>query len=249
MTLKRIGLFAMLIVAAVVVAVLFGLNGRQVNAEDTFSDPQAIALAEAMMDGDVAEMGRLVAAGADPNASGKDGMTLLEWEILREGYTGFLELLRLGADPTAIGWGGGTAMHLAAMYQSKLYLKALVAEGQAVDVVDGRMERSPLYSALMSNRQDNVDFLLENGASLAFTDRNGETPLHVAAAINDYHNTLRFLQLGADPLAVDRSGSTFQPGIFKSRPDLLTVTARADRDRIIAFLRARDIPLDPSAEP
>lgn len=248
MTLKRLGLFAGLAIAALMIFAMFGMNGRKLVAEDTFSDPQSIALANAMMEGDVEEMDRLVSEGADPNGTGRDGMTLLEWEILREGHTGFRELLRLGADPSAIGWGGETAMHIAAMYSNPIYLKALIAKGVPVDVVDGKMERTPLFSALMSNRQDNIDFLLEHGASLAFADRNGETPLHVAAAINDFHNTLRFLQLGADPLAENRLGSTFQRGIFKSRPDLLNVSAKADRDRIVAFLWERNIPLDPTAE-
>ena len=46
-------------------------------AEDYFTDPQVIALCRAIEANDLAEMERLVKAGADVNAQGKDKMTPL----------------------------------------------------------------------------------------------------------------------------------------------------------------------------
>jgi ankyrin repeat protein len=123
-----------------------------------------------------------------------------------------------------------------------------VSLGGDVNAIDGKMESTPIYAALMANRQDNVEFLLANGARLDVTDRSGDTPLHVAALINDFDNVLRFLELGADPLAVDAQGHTFQQAIFWSDPDRLNVPASAKRNQIIAFLNARNIPLDAKAE-
>jgi ankyrin repeat protein len=245
---KRIVFGIAALVAAVALAAMFSFNGRDAVAEETFSDPQALALANAMMAGDETEMALLVAGGVDPNASGKDGMTLLEWEIWREGLRGVRALVRLGADPSRIGGNGNTPMHIAAMYQNDLYLKELVSLGGDVNAVDGRMKSTPIYTALRANRQDNVDFLLANGGRLDVADRSGDTPLHVAALINDFDNVLRFLELGADPLAVDARGDTFQQAIFWTDPDLLNVNATAKRNQIIAFLKARDLPLDPKAE-
>mgnify|MGYP000710614868 CR=1 FL=1 len=45
-------------------------------------------------------MSREVANGADSNARGKDGMSLIEWEMLRGGILVLRDLLRLGATPT-----------------------------------------------------------------------------------------------------------------------------------------------------
>jgi hypothetical protein len=48
-------------------------------AEDYFTDPKVIALCHAIEANDLAEMERLVKAGADVNAQGKDKMTPLLW--------------------------------------------------------------------------------------------------------------------------------------------------------------------------
>ncbi|WEK03425.1 MAG: ankyrin repeat domain-containing protein [Candidatus Devosia phytovorans] len=244
---KRIGTIFLAILLMVIVVGMLTANGRQVDPEEYFADPQTIALAEAMLSGDTSRMEELVGAGADPNARGTDGMSLAEWEIMREGRSALRTLLRLGADPAAPGWHGGTAMHLAAQYQNDSYLRLLVEVGGDVDAADGRMARSPIFNALMARRPDNVRFLLEHGATLDFADRNGVTPLQLAARINDFDHVLQFLQFGADPLASDRGGATFQSAIFSSDPDLLHPGALAARNGIIAFLEAEGIPLDPKA--
>ena len=48
-------------------------------AEDYFADPKVIALCRAIEANELAEMERLVQAGADVNAQGKDKMTPLLW--------------------------------------------------------------------------------------------------------------------------------------------------------------------------
>lgn len=245
---KRIGSIFLAIVVLVVVGTLMTMNGRQLDPKEYFSDPQTIALAEAMLSGDSGRMEELVAKGADPNARGKDGITLAEWEILREGHTALRTLVRLGADPGAPGWDNSTAMHLAAQYQNDSYLKLLVEAGGDVNTADGKMARSPIFNALMARRPDNVRFLLDHGAALDLADRNGVTPLQLAARINDFDHVLDFLQRGADPLASDRSGATFQSAIFSSDPKLLHGGALAARNGIIAFLEAEGIPLDPKAK-
>lgn len=245
--LKRIGGIFLVIVVALIGFALLTMNGRHADPREYFSDPQVIALAEAMLAGDTARMAEIVAQGADPNARGVDSMSLLEWEILREGHSAMRELLRLGADPNLIGWHGGTPIHLAAQYQNDRYLKLMLEHGGDVDAVDGKMGRTPIFAALTARRPDNVRFLLENGATLDFADRNGVRPLKLAASINDFGHTLEFLQRGADPRAVDDIGSTFQSSIFRTDPAILNGSALAARNAIIAFLEAEGIALDPRA--
>jgi len=140
-------------------------------------------------------------------------------------------------------------MHAAAQYQSTDYLELLIEAGGDVDLADSRLERSPLFAALMARRDDNVRVLLDHGASLEFTDREEVTPRQLAAGINDVYHVWDFMQRGADPLATDASGNTFQSYIFSSDPKVLNAAALSDRSRIIGFLQSRRIPLDPKARP
>jgi ankyrin repeat protein len=48
-------------------------------AEDYFTDPKVIALCHAIEANDLKEIDRKIAAGADVNAKGTDGMTPLLW--------------------------------------------------------------------------------------------------------------------------------------------------------------------------
>ncbi len=71
-------------------------------AEDYFDDPKVVALCKAIEANDLAEMDRLIAAGADVNAKGKDGMTLLLWAYPDNKLDRFKKLLEHGADPNVI---------------------------------------------------------------------------------------------------------------------------------------------------
>jgi ankyrin repeat protein len=68
-------------------------------AEDYFHDPQVISLCKAIEANDIAEMERLIAAGADVNVIGKDGMTPLLWAFPDQKPERFEYLLRHGANP------------------------------------------------------------------------------------------------------------------------------------------------------
>ena len=70
-------------------------------AENWFSDAETLALCEAMRTRNIGEIERLIAAGADVNARGKDNMRLLFWGVLL-GDDILEVLLRNGADPNFI---------------------------------------------------------------------------------------------------------------------------------------------------
>ncbi len=70
-------------------------------------------------------------------------------------------------------------------------------------MVDGE-GRSLLHIACDNGDLGLVKYLLEKGVSLAATDRNGWTPLHVACGPADDYDLVRFLiQMNADPHACD----------------------------------------------
>jgi hypothetical protein len=77
-------------------------------AEDYFSDPQVIALCHAIAANNLAEIDRLVAAGANVNAKGKGNMTPLLWAFPDNKLDRFERLLKHGAGPcseTGEDWG------------------------------------------------------------------------------------------------------------------------------------------------
>src|SRR3546814_19376971 len=81
--------------------------------QQTFSDPVAAQLAQAAKSGDAARIRELVAGGANPNAQGDNGTTMLQWAMLQQSRTGFEALLAAGADPTRGDDHGLNAVHLA----------------------------------------------------------------------------------------------------------------------------------------
>jgi ankyrin repeat protein len=68
-------------------------------AADFFTDPQVIALCDAIAANDVARMKERIAAGADVNARGKGNMTPLLWAFVDNKPERFRLLLEAGANP------------------------------------------------------------------------------------------------------------------------------------------------------
>ena len=71
-------------------------------AEEYFTNPQVIALCRSIEANDLAEMERLVKAGADVNAQGKDKMTPLLWAFPDNQLPRFKWLLEHGANPNVV---------------------------------------------------------------------------------------------------------------------------------------------------
>ncbi|MCR6670055.1 ankyrin repeat domain-containing protein [Devosia ginsengisoli] len=239
--LRRIGLAIGIVLAAAMAIALLSQNGQHADPSAYFTDSGQRDMAAAMLEGNVERMRELAQQGVDLNTPGKEDMTLLQWEMLRNGRTGFRELLRLGADPNQLGHDGETPLHTAARYQTVFYLDHLLDNGGDADAPDA-IGRSPLFSALRTQRQHNVDLLLDRGAALDHADRNGMTPLLLAASVRDFGNVLRLLQRGADPLERDRLGGDFQDMLFGPLDrSLLHGTANRDIDAIIRLLEAKNI--------
>src|SRR5262249_52448878 len=71
-------------------------------AEDYFHDPKVVELCHAIEANDIAEIDRLVAAGANVNAQGKGKMTPLLWSFFDNKLERFKLLLEHGADPNVV---------------------------------------------------------------------------------------------------------------------------------------------------
>jgi len=207
-------------------------------------DPSAAALARAASAGDAADTRRLIADGANPNATDAQGSPLLQAAILRGDRRAFQTLLDAGADPAAAASNGNTALHVAAMQTDDSYLKALLAKGVPVDTPNAKNGETALFNALEARNDVNARLLLDAGAATDATDAFGATLLHKAARINATGWVVRLLEAGADPTAKDRTGHTFQSSFFRAREAVLSADARRDRETVRAWLVARGIPVE-----
>ena len=234
------------LVAVVILSSGCGGGGRpEVSAREIFPDSTAAALAEAAAEGDTARVRRLIAEGADPNAQGRDGVTVSQWALLHQSARGLAALLEGGADPARADSSGETVVHYAAKANDPVYLQVLLERGADANTPNGVTAATPLVPALMAQREENFRRLLAAGADPNAADRMGDTPLHIAAKINAFARVLDLLEAGADPRATNRRGTTFQTYLDMTPTDLLHDEARRQREAIKAWVREHEPRLSP----
>lgn len=214
------------------------------DARVVFPDPAVTPLAEAAAAGDTARIRQLTGAGADPNARGDKGVTLLQWALLNRSREGIAGLLQAGADPGAADSSGETVMHYAAKANDPAYLEVLLKHRANPDAPHAVTGATPLVSALMGNRDVQFHALLAAGAKPGIADRMGDTPLHMAAKINAYPRVLDLLEAGADPSARNRRGTTFQRYLYQTPASIMTDDARRGREAIQVWLRTHGVKPD-----
>lgn len=209
-------------------------------ASQVFGDPQAVALGDAVAQGDSFEIARLAAAGVDLAAQGDRGVTLLQWALLNQRKESLLALLEAGADPAQPGIDRSTAVHMAAMADDPDYLQLLLAQGADPDTPHGETRATPLMAALMGEREAQFRMLLAAGADPNRADRMGNTALHVAAKINEPGHALLLIEAGADPHARNAQDASFQRYLFLVPDGLLNDTTRRQRAALVQWLRDND---------
>jgi ankyrin repeat protein len=222
-------------------------SGDAMDAKQAFPDPRSAELAQAVADGDAARVRALVAAGADPYARGARELTQLQYAMLAQSPRGLQALLDNGADPARPGLGGSTAVHGAAIANDPQYLDILLAHRADPNAAHAETGETPLSEAAAPRYQAQFDALLRAGADPDRADRMGNTPLHQAAKLNASGQVLALLKAGANPNARNQRGASFQTFLFKLPDDKLNPQARAEREAVVAWLKAHDIAVEDAA--
>jgi hypothetical protein len=215
---------------------------HKVDVHEVFPDTRVVELAEAIADNDANRV-HLLARSTDLRTHGDKNVTLLEWAIVNQSKRAFEALLEEGADPTLPGIDNSTAAHMAAMVNDPYYLRVLLERGLDPNLQDQRIREPLLSASLMGGREEQFDALLAAGASPNVSDSMGDTPLHVAAQVNQYRQALVLLKSGANPLSVNAQGSTFQNYLFMGDARLLLPEARTEQSLIEDWLKEHDVPV------
>lgn len=103
-------------------------------------------------------------------------------------------------------------------------------------------------AAAVGARHDHVRKLLAAGANPNQADRMGNNAVHVAAQINEAGHVLEMLQAGAAPHAKNKQGSSFQRFLNQTPMNILNAESRAERERLHAWMRQNNVPVDAPAK-
>jgi ankyrin repeat protein len=103
----------------------------------------------------------------------------------------FQQLLSKGADPNYRDENGDpqyrpVVMEQAAVHKNSMFLQLCLEHGANPDILDGYKSSSVIIEAAKHSRLANVKLLVKHGAKLNVQNKNGNTPLHLAIAVNNY---------------------------------------------------------------
>jgi ankyrin repeat protein len=158
--------------------------------------------------GNLAEVNRLLAAGANPNTPDNNGDTALMYAdrvVNNSLYTQIIEaLLAAGADPNIQNNRG----HPAIFYSRPAMVKTFIDAGANPNIRDNEGSTALRFLAESEEAVDLVEALLANGADPNIQDDEGNTPLMIAAANYVTYTVELLLTFGADPNIQNNEGET-----------------------------------------
>lgn len=153
-------------------------------AENFFDDPKVVALCNAIEEQNLEEIDRLVAAGADVSARGKDGMTPLLWAY-PAGEKSLERILEHGADPNT-------------QYDSGFRSQGMIDAGDSLLFITIK-STSPHNTQYVEKFQNYIDILLKYGADPNLVQKNMKTvPLRIAIKFNNTKAAHKLVLHGAN---------------------------------------------------
>ena len=158
------------------------------------------ALFAALRRGAVADVERLLAGGASPNALDADGTPALMTATLFGDARMVDLLLKRGADPNKGDAAGATALMWAVSDIDKVRL--LLARGADVKAKSSTDRTALLVAAAFPGTVDVLRLLLDRGADLRAQDRAGATALAFAVRASDVDVVRLLVDRGLDPNAL-----------------------------------------------
>lgn len=141
---------------------------------------------------------RILAKGADADGVDSRGQTPLMWAASAGRFPAMESLLKAGADPNRVSKGDFTPLFFAIKSGSVPATQLLLDAGARTDF-RGPEDTSAAQLALYQKSYGAATLMVARGIDLTARDRNGNQPLHAAAAGGDPDLVRALLAAGADP--------------------------------------------------
>lgn len=226
------------------------------NVGDAFPEnKQDRALAKAAGEGDVEKISSLVAEGADVNATGKGGLTILGWALYKQNIDGFSKLIDLGADPN-IQWKrdelpANIYMWFSVMHSAHgpFLRKALEGGGDPNLNIDDNL---PIHGDLADPASVGFKALEEYGVDLFVVSEDGQTLLSIAAQYKYYKTVYYLMGKGVDFRYPNKWGRPFSDDLQleMDKPDFFLDNERCDAEekmwfwRCVRYMQERGVEFD-----
>lgn len=236
----------------------YGYRAAHLAPSEVFLDPKVVALCVAVQRGNLAEIDRLISAGADVSAMGKNGASPLMYAFAAKNKRVFLRLLERGADPNKHESDGPSVTHLAAgvgnaVWHDSYWLEVVLRHGGDPNVEmragspqarNPNDKTTPLHWAIQGFSTPNVKLLIQAGTDLNRKDGLfGNTPAMNAAVNRMYEAVYLLLQAGADFRAKNDHGLDLVCyAVDDYNP--LQGQARCWQDKVLAFLEQKGVDVE-----
>merc|ERR1712098_54547 len=124
--------------------------------------------------GEIEEVTRALAEGADVKSADIFGNTALHFAVRKQHDSVVAFLLDSGANVNAADQNGVTALHMASSRQNEEIVKSLLAKEPNINAQNASYQTPLMYAAKMSIMK-NVEILLKAGADAKLRDEDGKT--------------------------------------------------------------------------
>lgn len=218
----------------------------QSKASNYFSDPKVLELAAAIRKSDFQRAGQLVKEGADPNAMGKDNVTLALWCMLNGDKKGFEWLFRHGADPNLVPPVGGGVLHRSVAETDSWWLETLLRHKADPNLTYNQfgMIHTAMDSAAMFRRKRHLELLIGAGADVnreSPASQGAGTPVIMAAGVGWFEGVHILLMAGADHRPRTTGGEDLVDIVVKRTVSPGSEDAKW-REEVLKVLKDRGVP-------
>jgi ankyrin repeat protein len=225
----------------------FGIFGEDklggMTVRDAFKDPLVAEMVEAASSGRLSVVDAKIKAGANVNYVGTGGITPLLWVIPMNhhahDFSGVRRLLEAGADPNYEDpRTQASAVYLAAGGDIPSLLELVLKFRGNPNLVGPRNE-TPLMTAVMQFRGENIDLLLKYGADVNAHDKFGASAPNTASDLGRFDIVARFLDKGFS-YNLEKLAKAVQ-----SRPVPPNSDAQRWKDKVLKMLEQRGVNIPP----